>query len=227
MASRARWSNCSRARDVRPVRPPTRSSASLPGIRPCCALSMPVDYWDYLGWKDTLALHGFSATSERLCADARRSRRLHAAGRRQRHRRMCSAAIKQQIEGAIAKPAKADARLSLPVTMTRRRQARLPCRSRPRPRTRGGASAKSGSARCRKAVPIAIGRGENRGQKSPTTMWCALAEARRLERHVRQLEPVPLENISAKASMHAVGLGPGRQPRQARARCWARPTRRC
>lgn len=24
------------------------------------ALSLPVDYWDYLGWKDTLALHGHS-----------------------------------------------------------------------------------------------------------------------------------------------------------------------
>ena len=24
------------------------------------ALSLPVDYWDYLGWKDTLALHGNS-----------------------------------------------------------------------------------------------------------------------------------------------------------------------
>ena len=23
-------------------------------------LSLPVDYWDYLGWKDTLALHGHS-----------------------------------------------------------------------------------------------------------------------------------------------------------------------
>src|SRR5690554_4268067 len=22
------------------------------------ALSLPVDYWDYIGWKDTLALHG-------------------------------------------------------------------------------------------------------------------------------------------------------------------------
>src|ERR1700761_4768947 len=25
------------------------------------ALSMPIDYWDYLGWKDTLADSGFSA----------------------------------------------------------------------------------------------------------------------------------------------------------------------
>src|SRR5215468_12158362 len=24
------------------------------------ALSLPVDYWDYLGWKDTLASHDFS-----------------------------------------------------------------------------------------------------------------------------------------------------------------------
>ena len=23
-------------------------------------LSLPVDYWDYIGWKDTLALHGHS-----------------------------------------------------------------------------------------------------------------------------------------------------------------------
>src|ERR1039458_10806378 len=36
-------------------------------------LSLPVDYWDYLGWKDTLALHGHS-NRERAYADTRGDR---------------------------------------------------------------------------------------------------------------------------------------------------------
>ena len=32
------------------------------------ALSLPVDYWDYLGWKDTLALHGHADPPARLRA---------------------------------------------------------------------------------------------------------------------------------------------------------------
>ncbi|WP_454916653.1 DUF1223 domain-containing protein [Xanthobacter sediminis] len=34
------------------------------------ALSMPVDYWDYIGWKDTLALHGHSVR-QKAYADKR------------------------------------------------------------------------------------------------------------------------------------------------------------
>jgi len=40
------------------------------------ALSLPVDYWDYLGWKDTLALHGHS-NRERAYADARGDREVY------------------------------------------------------------------------------------------------------------------------------------------------------
>jgi len=36
-------------------------------------MSLPVDYWDYLGWKDTLALHGHS-DRERAYADTRGDR---------------------------------------------------------------------------------------------------------------------------------------------------------
>ena len=39
-------------------------------------LSLPVDYWDYLGWKDTLALHGHS-NRERAYADARGDREVY------------------------------------------------------------------------------------------------------------------------------------------------------
>ena len=33
------------------------------------ALSLPVDYWDYLGWKDTLALHGHSIRQRAYAAE--------------------------------------------------------------------------------------------------------------------------------------------------------------
>src|ERR1700709_1815121 len=33
----------------------------LPKIPPVTALSLPIDYWDYLGWKDTLADARFTA----------------------------------------------------------------------------------------------------------------------------------------------------------------------
>jgi len=40
------------------------------------ALSMPIDYWDYLGWKDTLADSRFSARQKAYSHMPRRSRRL-------------------------------------------------------------------------------------------------------------------------------------------------------
>jgi hypothetical protein len=40
------------------------------------ALSLSVDYWDYLGWRDTLALHAHSVR-QRAYADARGDRRVY------------------------------------------------------------------------------------------------------------------------------------------------------
>ena len=45
-------------------------------------LSVPIDYWDYLGWKDTLAESGPFGPPARLRQGARRSRSLYAANRR-------------------------------------------------------------------------------------------------------------------------------------------------
>jgi len=39
------------------------------------ALTLPVDYWDYIGWKDTLALHGHSLR-QKAYADMRADRKL-------------------------------------------------------------------------------------------------------------------------------------------------------
>src|SRR5262245_53874485 len=40
------------------------------------AMSLAVDYWDYLGWKDTLALHGHS-NRQRAYAKARGDREVY------------------------------------------------------------------------------------------------------------------------------------------------------
>jgi hypothetical protein len=81
------------------------------------ALSLPVDYWDYLGWKDTLALHGHSMR-QRAYAEARGDRAVytpqvvvngivHALG-----------SDKAAIEKAIKETRAKDAPLSVPVSMS-------------------------------------------------------------------------------------------------------------
>ena len=80
-------------------------------------MSLAVDYWDYLGWKDTLALHGHS-NRQRAYAEARGDREVytpqvvvngvvHALG-----------SDKSAIEKAIAQTRRNPATLSLPVTMS-------------------------------------------------------------------------------------------------------------
>jgi hypothetical protein len=80
-------------------------------------MSLPVDYWDYLGWKDTLALHGHSER-QRAYADVRGDREVytpqvvvngvvHALG-----------SDKAAIEKAIAETDKTASPLTVPVSMT-------------------------------------------------------------------------------------------------------------
>lgn len=80
-------------------------------------MSLSVDYWDYLGWKDTLALHGHS-DRQRAYAEARGDREVytpqvvingvaHALG-----------SDKSAIEKAIAQSRRNPTTLSLPVTMS-------------------------------------------------------------------------------------------------------------
>jgi hypothetical protein len=80
------------------------------------ALSLAVDYWDYLGWKDTLALHGHSMR-QRAYAKARGDRQVytpqvvidgavHALG-----------SDKTAIERAIRQLKEQGAPLTLPITL--------------------------------------------------------------------------------------------------------------
>jgi hypothetical protein len=89
------------------------------------ALSLAVDYWDYLGWKDTLALHGHS-NRQRAYARARGDREVytpqvvvdgavHALG-----------SDKAAIEKAMRQTREQSSPLLLPVTIERAGDARSP-----------------------------------------------------------------------------------------------------
>jgi hypothetical protein len=139
-------------------------------------LSLPVDYWDYLGWKDTLALHG-NSNRQRDYAISRGDRKVytpqvvingvvHALG-----------SDKAAIERAIAQSRQSGDVLALPVALT----------------VEGGTvtvnvpAAKSANAHgevwlCPVSgkVAVAIGRGENRGHTLTYTdvvrRWVKLGE---------------------------------------------------
>jgi hypothetical protein len=80
-------------------------------------LSLPVDYWDYLGWKDTLALHGHSSR-ERAYADTRGDREVYTPQVVVNGIVHVLGSDKAAIEKAIAQTRSTAAPLTLPVSVT-------------------------------------------------------------------------------------------------------------
>jgi len=80
-------------------------------------MSLAVDYWDYLGWKDTLALHGHS-NRERAYAEARGDRDVFTPQVVVNGLIDVLGSDKAAIEGAIEKTKRSAKPLTLPVTMT-------------------------------------------------------------------------------------------------------------
>ena len=122
------------------------------------AMSLPVDYWNYLGWKDTLALSGHSKREQayaRIRGDGQVytpqvvvNGSLHVLG-----------SDKAAIERAIAQSRKNGAPLSLPVTLAVANDnvtVNVPA----------GKDVGSEVWLCpiTKTVSVSIGRGENRGR---------------------------------------------------------------
>ena len=79
-------------------------------------MSLPVDYWDYLGWKDTLALHGHS-NRERAYADTRGDREVYTPQVVVNGIVHVLGSDKAAIEQAIAQTRQNAAPLTLPVTL--------------------------------------------------------------------------------------------------------------
>ncbi len=126
------------------------------------ALSMPIDYWDYLGWKDTLADSRFSAR-QRAYSRMRGDREVYTPQVVVNGSAHVIGSDRAGIESAIGNTIKNETVMSVPVTMSLAgRQVNVSV-----------AASKASSVShgevwiCSIAhsVPISIGRGENRGQQ--------------------------------------------------------------
>ena len=126
------------------------------------ALSMPIDYWDYLGWKDTLADARFSAR-QRAYSRVRGDREVYTPQVVVNGAVHVIGSDRESIETAIDKTDHDEGVMSVPVTMTRSdRQLTVSVAAPERPSPLHGEVWICSIA---KAIPIAIGRGENRGQE--------------------------------------------------------------
>ena len=134
--------------------------AKDPGV---IALSMPIDYWDYLGWKDTLADSRFSAR-QKAYSLMRGDRDVYTPPAIVNGEAHVIGSDRASIERAIGATRKNEGVMSVPVSM----------------KLAGGhitvsvADANKGPVAqhgevwicsISKAVPISIGRGENRGRE--------------------------------------------------------------
>ena len=127
------------------------------------ALSMPIDYWDYLGWKDTLADSRFSAR-QRAYSRVRGDREVYTPQAVVNGAVHVIGSDREAIESAIEETVRNGSVMSVPVRMAIDGHAL----------TVSVASAGEHASRkhgevwicsISRAVPIAIGRGENSGRE--------------------------------------------------------------
>lgn len=127
------------------------------------ALSMPIDYWDYLGWKDTLADTRFSAR-QKAYSQMRGDREVYTPQVVVNGLMHVIGSDRTGIESAIDTTSKTDVVMSVPVTMTetdKQLQVSVAASSRGPAVVHGEVWICSIS----KAVSISIGRGENGGRE--------------------------------------------------------------
>mgnify|MGYP001315001964 CR=1 FL=1 len=125
------------------------------------ALSMPIDYWDYLGWKDTLADSRFSAR-QKAYSHVRGDRNLYTPQMIINGSAQVIGSDRAAIDGAIKSTSNTEGVMSVPVTMKLSdKQLNVSVEASKAPATGRGEVWLCSVSR---AVPISIGRGENRGR---------------------------------------------------------------
>jgi hypothetical protein len=127
------------------------------------ALSMPIDYWDYLGWKDTLADARFSAR-QKAYSQMRGDREVYTPQVVVNGSAHVVGSDREGIEDAIGDTKKAVGVMSVPVAMALAgKQIHVTVAA-----SGKGPAAMHGEVwicAISKSVPIAIGRGENSGRE--------------------------------------------------------------
>ena len=125
------------------------------------ALSMPIDYWDYLGWKDTLADARFSAR-QRAYSKVRGDRAVYTPQVIVNGSAQVVGSDLASIENAISETEKSGL-MSVPVTLSLAgKQINVSVGEGKLPSIPHG---EVWMCSISKAVPISIGRGENRGRE--------------------------------------------------------------
>jgi hypothetical protein len=127
------------------------------------ALSMPIDYWDYLGWKDTLADSRFTAR-QKAYSQVRGDREVYTPQVVVNGSMHVIGSDRSGIENAIDLTKRADGVMSLPITMAlagKQIRISVPASDKPSDATHG----EVWICAVTKAVPISIGRGENGGRQ--------------------------------------------------------------
>lgn len=125
------------------------------------ALSMPVDYWDYLGWKDTLADSRFSAR-QKAYSHTRGDRNLYTPQMIVNGSAQVIGNDRAAIDSAIKSTSK-DGVMSVPVTM--KLSGKLLDISVEASKVPNGGRGEIWLCSVSRSVPISVGRGENRGRE--------------------------------------------------------------
>jgi hypothetical protein len=123
-------------------------------------LSLPIDYWDYLGWKDTLALPGHAAR-QKAYSQVRGDREIYTPQVVVNGIAQTIGSDRDRIEDAVAQSHNYPSSLSVPLKVTvadERVSVTLP------PRDRAAAAGEVWLCALSGSVPVNIGRGENRGR---------------------------------------------------------------
>ena len=127
------------------------------------ALSLPIDYWDYLGWKDTLADARFSAR-QKAYSQMRGDRDVYTPQVVVNGSRHVVGSNRDGIETAIKDTDKTVGVMAVPVSMKLDgKEIKVEVAAAP-----AGDPVRHGEVwicAVSKAVPISIGRGENRGRQ--------------------------------------------------------------
>jgi hypothetical protein len=126
------------------------------------ALSMPIDYWDYLGWKDTLADARFSAR-QKAYSLMRGDRDVYTPQVVVNGSFHVIGSDRAGIERAIDVTRESDAVMSVPVSM--KLNGKLITVSVAASKAPVATHAEVWICSISKAIPISIGRGENRGRE--------------------------------------------------------------
>jgi hypothetical protein len=139
-------------------------------------MSIPIDYWDYLGWKDTLALPSHSAR-QRAYARVRADRQIYTPQMVVNGSVHALGSDPSAIERAIQQTARGGTSMSVPVAMSTagpRVNVRVAAAKDER------ASGEVWLCGIAKAVPVTIKRGENRGHTviyhNVTRRWVKLGD---------------------------------------------------